>query len=161
MGKANPAPGAKVLASWQRLSGLPGGKRLFSWLTGRNVPYTGTIGAEIVELEPGYVRTELRDRRKVRNHLDSIHAVALVNLGEVTSGLAMLTGLPPTIHGIVTGLSAEYVKKARGRLTAECRCEIPVVAEKSEHQVTAEIRDAGGDVVTLVTANWLLTPKVG
>ena len=159
MGKANPAPGAKVLANWKKLSGLPGGKRLFSWLTGRAVPYTGTVGARIVELEPGYVKTQLADRRKVRNHLDSIHAVALVNLGEVTSGLAMMTGLPQSVHGIVTGLSAEYVKKARGLLTAECRCEIPVVDEKSEHQVTAEIRDSGGDVVTLVTATWLLTPR--
>lgn len=159
MGKANPSPGARVLATWKRLSGLPGGKRLFSWLTGRSVPYTGTIGARVVALEPGYVKSELADRRKVRNHLDSVHAVALVNLGEMTSGLAMLTGLPPSIHGIVTGLSAEYVKKARGLLTAECRCEIPVVEEKRDFQVRAEIRDAGGDVVTLVTATWLLTPR--
>lgn len=161
MGKADPSPGAKVLASWKRLSGLPGGKRLFSWLTGRSVPYTGTVGAVIVELEPGYVKTELSDRRKVRNHLDSIHAVALVNLGEVTSGLAMLTGLPPSVHGIVTGLSAEYLKKARGRLTAESRCEVPVVEARSEHQVTAEIRDSVGDLVTRVTATWLLTPRTG
>ena len=161
MSGAIPSPGARVLASWKKLSGLPGGKRLFSWLTGRAVPYTGSVGARIIELEPGYAKTQLTDRRKVRNHLDSIHAVALVNLGEVTSGLAMLTGLPPTVHGIVIALSAEYKKKARGLLTAECRCEVPVVTEKSEHRITAEIRDDAGDVVTRVTATWLLTPKAG
>lgn len=159
MARSDPSPGARLLRTWGQLSRLPGGKRLFSWLVGRGAPYTGTVGARIIELEPGYVRSQLRDRKHVRNHLDSIHAVALVNIGEVTSGLAMLTGLPASIRGIVSGLRAEYLKKARGLLDVECRCEIPEVREPAEHEVTAVIRDAGGDTVTRVTVDWLLSPE--
>lgn len=147
-----------LLRSWRKLSPLPGGKKLFSMMVGRTAPYTATIGAYCDALEPGYSRWLLRDRKKVRNHLNSVHAIALVNLAEVASGTAMLTALPPGVRGIVTGLSIEYVKKARGVLTAECRCSPGDVTADREEQLHADIRDADGDIVARATVNWKLSP---
>lgn len=154
------SPTTRLTRAWQRLSRLPGGRWIFNRLLATTVPYSATIGAQVLELTPGYARVKLKDRKKIRNHLNSIHAVALVNLGELTSGLALNMGLSPQVRGIVTNISTDYYKKARGTLTATCRCQIPrVITTDIEHIVQAEIHDTQGDKVVLTTVTWQLSPK--
>ena len=155
---ANDNPIARLQRLWQRLEHLPGGTWLFSRILGWVVPYTGTIGANIKILKPGFAQIHLRDHRRVRNHLRSVHALALANLGEVASGLAMLGTLSSDTRGIPTRLSIEYYKKARGHLVAESHCSPPEISEDIDFEVHADIRDADGDVVARTTVNWRLGP---
>jgi acyl-coenzyme A thioesterase PaaI-like protein len=153
------SPGRTLRGLWRALRFVPGGRVVFSKLVGMAAPYTGTIGARVVDLAPGYAKVALRDRRQVRNHLSSVHAVALTNLAEMTTGLAMSMGMPDGTRGILTGLSMEYLKKARGRLTAECRCEVPTTNERRELTIRGDIMNAEGEVVARATARWLVGPS--
>ena len=73
---------------WNVLRHTPGGSVLMGQLVGSMAPYTGTIRPEVLRLEPGNVQVRMGDRRAVRNHLRSVHAIALMNLGEVKIGRA-------------------------------------------------------------------------
>ena len=150
--------GERMLSTWARLAPLPGGKWLFSRVVGFTIPYTSTIGAHIDHLEPGHARVLLTDRRKVRNHLRSVHAIALANVAELSTGLAVMSGMPAGYNGILVNLNINYTKKARGVLTVECQCSVPEFTERTEIPVDTVIKDASGDVVTTATARWLIGP---
>ena len=158
--KSLDAPGGSIAPWWQRSSGVPFGRDDFQ-------PARRTNGAVHWEPSAREQRNLGRDTRGGRCAIDaecgiifgSIHAVALVNLAEVTSGTAMFMALPPTVRGIVTGLSITYLKKARGTLTAECRCDVPVVETETSFDVHSEVRDESGDVVARATVTWRLAPR--
>lgn len=144
---------------WHSLSRLPGGRWLFSRLLGLVVPYSGTLGATVLELEPGYCAVTMHERRGVRNHLRSVHAMALANLGEMATGLALLNGLPEGRRGILLSFDIEYLKKSRGSLLAQCRCDVATDHREQECTVTAQIRDQADELTAIVHARWLIGPE--
>ena len=70
----------------------------------------------------------------------------------------LVGNLPLELRAILTGIEVSYVKKARGTLHAEARCQVPSVESPTEHVVEAEILDASDEVVATVRAHWLVSP---
>jgi acyl-coenzyme A thioesterase PaaI-like protein len=155
---ANDSPGARLLNAWRQLSPLPGGRWLFTQLVKRMIPYTGSVSPRVETLEPGFARISIRQRRRLEQHLGSIHAIALMNVAEFASGAAMTTALPPGYRGIVTKISIEYFKKARGTVTAESRPNLPELSVEGEHDFISEITDQKGDLIARATVRWKLGP---
>jgi acyl-coenzyme A thioesterase PaaI-like protein len=152
------APGTRLLALWRRLQPLPGGEWLFAKLFARMVPYSGSVRPRIRVLEPGHAEVEIPDIRANRQHLGSVHAIALMNVAEMTSGLAMMAGLPDGVRGIVTSLAMTYHKKARGTIRAVSRVTVPTVTEDRDFEVVAECFDPSGTCVATGHVHWRLGP---
>jgi acyl-coenzyme A thioesterase PaaI-like protein len=150
-----------VRDAWNLLSGMPGGKAVFSRLIGRMAPYTGSIHATVTVLRAGYAEVQLQDRRAVRNHLDCVHAIALANLAELAGNVALAYSLPDDARFIVSGMAIEYLKKARGVITAVGESPIPRSSARAQFDVPVTLRDAGGDEVAKVVLHSLVGPKPG
>ncbi len=157
---ASDAPEQRLITMWNRFGGSLLGRKVFSYVLGRTAPYSGSIKAEVLSLSPGTVKVALKDRRSVRNHLHSVHAIALANLGELASGLAMISAVPANTRAIVVNLEIEYIKKARGRLIAEGSATPPdIISDSVNSLAIADIKDAEGDIVSKVKVHWRLSPK--
>jgi acyl-coenzyme A thioesterase PaaI-like protein len=146
---------------WNVLSAVPAGKVLFSHLLGRMAPYTGSIRATVTVLRAGYAEAQMRDRRRLRNHLDCVHAIALANLAELTGNVALMYSLPDDARFIVSGFDIEYIKKARGTITAVGESPIPRSAARAQYDVPVTLRDAGGEAVARAVLRSLVGPKPG
>ncbi len=156
----NLASPATLRSTWGVLRSVPGGGRIMGRVLGQLAPYTGTVRPEVVSLDRGYAKLRIRDTRRVRNHLNSVHAIALINLAEATTGVAMMYSLPDDARGIPNNLAIEYFKKARGPITAECVCDAPeTVTGNLEQTVTAELKNEAGELVARMSARWVIGPR--
>lgn len=151
---------ARLASAWSTLSRVPGGRSIFGLLIRLAVPYSGSIRPRVLRMEPGHATVEIRERRRLRNHLRSVHAIALANAGELSSGLAMTMALPPHVRGIPVRIEIDYLKKARGRIRVEGRAEPPTAVESDvETQAFAELFDEEGAMVARLVATWRLRPE--
>lgn len=163
------SPGKRLLRLWRRLRPYPGGRWLFARIFSLMVPYSGSVRPRFLVLEPGHAEVEIPDRRANRQHLGSVHAVALINVAEQASGLAMLVGLPDGMRAIVTQISMQYLKKARGPIRAVSTVAVPTVATATDAgtatatatdiDVTADCLDREGAVVARATVRWRVGPE--
>lgn len=149
-----PAKRPTIAEAWMTMSRLPGGRRLFSKLIGTMAPYTGSIPFTVLEASVGHSVVELRDTKKVRNHLNSVHAIALMNLGEVSTGVAMMFGIDGRGRGIITHLEMDYVAKARGTIRAECDATVPDSIGSHDCEVEAVLKDEASRIVAVARAVW-------
>ena len=158
-----PADGQRnvIRIAWDVLSGVPGGKAVFSRLVGRMAPYTGTIHASVTVLRAGYAEVVMQDKKGVRNHLDCVHAIALANLGELAGNIALADSLPDDGRFIVSGMEIEYTKKARGPITAVGESPVPRSATRAHYEVPVVLRDSSGEQVAKVILHSLVGPKPG
>lgn len=104
--------GNATLRTWERLSRFPGGKLLFSRFVDFKAPYFRSVAARVEELRPNYARLSLRNRRAVRNHIGTVHVIAICNMLEKAMGVCAEVSIPPHLRWIPKGMTLEYPSRA-------------------------------------------------
>lgn len=143
------------------LADKPLGRHLFSAAVALTAPYFRTIRATVVSLEPGRGVATMADRWGVRNHLGTVHAIAICNLAELAAGTTIEMSLPETHRWIPRGMQVSYLARARGRLTAVATIEDLTglgADEARDVVVPVDITDPAGQVVVHADITMWITP---
>jgi acyl-coenzyme A thioesterase PaaI-like protein len=148
---------ADVLDLYTTVSRLPQGKRVFSFLFGRKAPYFATVAPRFTELRPDYAELVVRKRRKVHNHIKTVHVIAICNGLEAAMGALAEASVPSHKRWIPKGMEVAYTAKA----TSDITC----IAETDREQWTGDdpdvpvrvrgVRDDGTVVVEGVIRLWV------
>lgn len=147
------------LAAFRRFGGSAPGRWLFSRLVCFQAPYFGSIGPVIEELAPGRCVARIKDRRRVHNHIGTVHAIALCNLAEFTAGLGTDASIPPSMRWIPKGMTVRYLRKAQGTMTATCT--IPPATEGVAQDLLAhvDVRNPAGEIVFDADITMYVSPR--
>ncbi|HEX7732326.1 MAG TPA: hotdog fold domain-containing protein [Rhodanobacter sp.] len=150
-----------ALKLWRRLSRLPAGRWLYGRLICFKAPYFATIAPRFVALEPGRCEIAIRDRRRVHNHLGTVHAIALCNLAELCAGVMTDATIPAGMRWIPRGMAVEYLAKARGAMHASALPERAAVESVDGYAwpVTVRVRDDAGAEVFRARIEMWLSPR--
>ncbi|MEJ2604877.1 MAG: hotdog fold domain-containing protein [Gammaproteobacteria bacterium] len=107
-----------ALRLWRRLSALPLGSWLYSRAICLRAPYFGSISPKVLDVTPERVVARVRKRRKVKNHIGTVHALAIGNLCELCAGVLMEASIPADRRWIPRGMTIRYLAKADSDVTA-------------------------------------------
>ncbi|MEJ2763402.1 hotdog fold domain-containing protein [Photobacterium sp. MCCC 1A19761] len=137
----------KNLKTYQRLTKLPFGRQIFSWIVCRVAPYFSSIKPQIHELRPGFAEVTMKKRRRVTNHLNTVHAIAMCNMAELAAGMMTDVSVPVHSRWIPVGMTVAYLNKATTDLSATAIGHEINWETAGEKKVPVEVRDTKGTLV--------------
>lgn len=101
-----------VYALYRKLASKPLGKRVFSLLYAEAAPYFATVRPRVVDVRPNRAELMIGKRRRVQNHIKTVHAIAICNGLEAAMGLVAEASIPKDRRWIPKGMDVRYVAKA-------------------------------------------------
>lgn len=147
-----------ILKLYHQLARLPAGKWLFSKILCFKAPYFQSINPRVVSLKPGYSEWHLRKRRKVTNHLGTVHALAMGNLAEMCAGTCIEATLPAQLRWIPKSMHVDYLAKATTNLTGRCQLSAEQL-QPGDNVVSVDIHDEHGTRVFHADINMYVSRK--
>jgi acyl-coenzyme A thioesterase PaaI-like protein len=131
---------SQVLTLWNKMQGIPVvGPWAFSFAFGQKAPYFSSIKPRFTVLEPNHAELVIPKRRRVHNHLGTVHAIALCNGLEAAMGALAEATIPADKRWIPKGMEVSYTAKATTDIT--CHAET-----RPEQWTSGALPDSGGDL---------------
>ncbi len=109
---------AKVVAKTQNLPSFLQ-KPALNFALRSTVKLVGTCKVEVLKLTKQESIFKLENRKKVQNHIGTIHAAGMALVTETATGMVIGMNVPDDKIPVIKSMNINYVKRAVGALTAK------------------------------------------
>jgi acyl-coenzyme A thioesterase PaaI-like protein len=145
-----------VLGLYRSLARLPKGRTVFSVVFARKAPYFRSIRPRFRDVRPNRAELVVADRKRVRNHIGTVHVIAICNGLEAAMGALAEATVPAGKRWIPKGMRVEYVGKATSDIVCVAETEPAEWARGPDVPVRVRAtRDDGSVVVSGVIDLWV------
>jgi len=148
-----------ALKTWRRLNGSAAGRYLFSRIVCFKAPYFRSIRPVFDVLEPGRSEAHFRKRRRVTNHIGTVHAIAMANLSELVAGTMTEVSCPRSMRWIPKSMTIDYLNKAETDVRAEATLAPIREGEAQDAVVSVDVFDDQGERVVHADITMYVSPK--
>ena len=148
------------------LERLPAGwqTRVRSFIIGKIIPFAGTASCRVEKLTNNVCVVKIKKRRKVGNHIGTLHAAAMALAAESATGFVTAMNVPDSRVLVIRNMNLTYLKRTKGDLTAtatlsDADLERLKNEEKGDISVPVVLKDAEGTESVTAEMIWAWTPK--
>jgi len=148
----------RVLKLHKKFLGWPFGQLLFSKFAASHAPYFKTVSPIVNLLEPNRCQILIKKRKRVQNHIGTMHVIAVANGIEFAMGLMAEASIPPHLRWIPKGMQLNYPSKAETDIL--CTASVAADAWKpGDLSVEVEAVDTAGTTVMSGTVMLWISEK--
>ncbi len=137
---------------------------LLNYALGSTIKFIGTAGVKCQLLTQEKSVFTLKNKKKVRNHIGSVHAAATSLIAETASGLVLGMNIPDDKVPVLKSMHIDYVKRSTGNLQAvatitQSQIEDLHSVEKGELSIAVVVTDQASVEPVKCEMIWAWTPK--
>jgi acyl-coenzyme A thioesterase PaaI-like protein len=147
-----------TLRAWQKHNASRLGRWLFARMVCRRAPYFAPLRPHFIELRSNLCKVAMNPRRRVENHLGTIHALALGNLCELAAGMVTEVTTPPGTRWVSRGMTIEYLRKAESEVCATARLDKSDWSAPGTVAVPVSVADKNGNEVVRAVISMHIAP---
>lgn len=137
---------------------------VLSTLIGRIIPFAGAASCRFQTLTKNECVVVLKNRKKVGNHIGTIHAAAMALAAESATGFVTAMNIPDSRVVVIRSMELTYLKRTKGDLTAtatlsDIDIQHIITEEKGNVTVPVKMTDEEGNETVTAKMVWAWAPK--
>jgi len=138
--------------------------KILTWVFRYKVKLVGTCKVEIIDTDLKSVTFFVKNRKKVQNHIGSVHAATMALIAESATGFVVGVNLPGDKLPLIKSMHLKYIKRAYGDMQAVATLtdeQIHILKNepKGDFVVDVRVTDESGSEPVIAEMHWAWVEK--